>query len=42
MSNPHTNKRLFSKKTQARLEFYFLLLQIFSLILLILNQVFRA
>jgi hypothetical protein len=32
-------KRLFSKKTKERLEFYFLLLQLFSLILVILNQI---
>jgi len=38
MPNTHRTDRLFSKKTRERLEFYFLLLEIFSLVLLILNQ----
>jgi len=40
--NPHRNKRLISKKTQERVEIYFLVLQLFSLILLILDQISRA
>ena len=38
MSHRHRTDRLFSKKTKERLEFYFLLIQIFSLILLVLSQ----
>ncbi len=38
----HKTNRLFSKKTRERLELYFLLLEIFSLVLLILDQVSRA
>ncbi len=36
--NQHRTDRLFSKKTQERLQVYLLILEIFSLILLIMNQ----
>jgi hypothetical protein len=41
MLGPHQHriKRLFSKKTKERLEFYFLVIQILSLILLVLSQI---
>ena len=42
MSKPHRLDRLFSTRTKERLEFYFLLLQVFSAILLILDLLSRA
>ncbi len=41
MSNRHKIERLFSKKTKERLEVYFLVLQIFSIIMLLLSQFAR-
>ncbi len=42
MSNPHKIDRIFSKKVEARLKIYLLLLQILSAIVLILSYAFRA
>ncbi len=42
MSKPHRLDRLFSTRTKQLLEFYFLLLQVFSAILLILDLLSRA
>jgi hypothetical protein len=41
MPTKHKLERLFAKKTKERLEIYFLIIQLFSLIMLILSQ-FRA
>jgi hypothetical protein len=41
MSTRHKIERLFSKKTKARLEVYFLVLQFFSIIMLLLSQFAR-
>jgi hypothetical protein len=41
MSHRHKIERLFSKKTKERLEVYFLILQIFSIVMLLLSQFAR-
>jgi hypothetical protein len=39
MSNRHRIDRMFSKKTKARLEIYFLIFNLFSVILAIMIQI---